>query len=280
MSWGRTFIYALLALWSLVCIFPFYWVAITAFKSVDNIDGPPAYLPFVDYLPSLDAWRFILLDTNENLILRFVNSAVAGLISTVLALVIGGMAVYGVTRFWPSNGYRLMTLMLATRILPPALVVLPLYLMAQVTGMLDTLTALVLTYVAVNLPVAVWLLQPVLGLRASDQEEAAQIDGASHLTIFFTIVVPMARAGVAAAGLLIFLLCWNEYLFAAYLTSGHALTLPPWMVGQLSLKEAQIGGEAEEWAHLSAALLVMAFPVLIFVVFVQRHLGRSVAVRS
>jgi len=71
-------------------------------------------------------------------------------------------------------------------------------------------------------------------------------------------------------------LCWNEYLFAAYLTFDHALTLPPWMVGQLSMKEAQAGGQAEEWAHLSAATIVMVFPALIFAAIAQRLLARSV----
>ena len=86
----------------------------------------------------------------------------------------------------------------------------------------------------------------------------------------------MVRPGVAATGLIVFLMCWNEYLFAAYLTADQALTLPPWAVGQLSLKEAQIGGEAEEWAHLSAATILMMLPALAFAAFVQKHLARGV----
>ena len=86
----------------------------------------------------------------------------------------------------------------------------------------------------------------------------------------------MLRASIAAAGFVVFLLCWNEYLFAAYLTADHALTLPPWAVGQLSMKEAQAGGEAEEWAHLSAATVLMMLPALAFGAFVQRQVTRTV----
>jgi multiple sugar transport system permease protein len=132
----------------------------------------------------------------------------------------------------------------------------------------------------VNLPVALWLLQPVLGPRATEPEEAAQLDGATHLTILFGILLPMFRGGVMATGVIVFLLCWNEYLFAAYLTSDHALTLPPWMVGQLSMKEAQVGGEVEELAHLSAAAVLMAIPALVFATFAQRVLARSLTRQS
>ena len=86
----------------------------------------------------------------------------------------------------------------------------------------------------------------------------------------------MLRASVAAAGFVVFSMCWNEYLFAAYLTADQALTLPPWAVGQLSMKEAQVGGEAEERAYLSAATVLMMLPALALGAFVQRQVTRTV----
>jgi multiple sugar transport system permease protein len=161
-------------------------------------------------------------------------------------------------------------LLLATRILPPVIVVLPIYLMAAQTHTLDTRFALIVAYTASNLPVAVWLLAPIFGQAATEQEEAAQLDGASRLRIFWTVLVPMLGGGIAATGLLIFVLCWNEYLFAAYLAAGHAMTMPPWAVGQLSMKEAQVGGDLVEWSRLSAALVLLVVPVLGITIFVQR----------
>jgi multiple sugar transport system permease protein len=270
--------YGVLWLWAIVCVFPLYWVALASIKGAEDLDGGPAYLPFVDFMPSLDAWRFILTDKYENLVMRFVNSAVVAASATLLALTLGGLAAYGLSRFRPRvlSGSAVMAAILATRILPPMVMVLPLYVMFNGASLLDTRTALVITYGAVNLPVAVWLLRPVFGPRASDQEEAALLDGASRFRIFFEIAVPMAAGGIAAAGILIFILCWNEYLFAAILTSNEAMTVPPWMVGQLSMKEAQVGGGAEEWSNLSAATILMTAPLLLVTVFAQRALARMV----
>jgi len=273
---ARTALYAILAVWTFVCLFPLYWVAVNSIKSGDDIMEGPRYLPFIDFTPSPGAWSFILSNANENLILRYVNSGIVAMASTLLCLCLGAMAVYGFTRFRAPvmSAGSFFIAMLASRILPPAVLVLPIYMMALYTNTLDTRFALVVTYTAINLPVAIWLLRPVLGQRASEQEEAAFLDGASQLRIFFEVTVPMAAAGMAAAGLLIFVLCWNEYLFAAYLAADNAMTVPPWMVGQLSLKEAQVGGDAEEWANLSAATVLMAAPLLVFTGLVQRVLSR------
>ena len=320
--------YALLAVWSFVCLFPVYWVAITSIKGIEDIDRPPGYVPFLGFSPSLDAWRFVLFEHNENLVSRLVNSALIGSIATILTLVVSGMAIYGLTpnfilvsdgllfsvlfslgvwrRFhfyfqanslslpcwWGrllasrlllgfADGGRVTSvsaatfIILATRVLPPVALVLPLYVLAQATGTRDTLVLMIFVYTAINIPVATWLLLPVLGSEATEQEEAAQLDGASHLATFFTILLPMVRAGVVATGLIVSLMFWNEYLFAAYLTADKALTLPPWAVGQLSMKEAQVGGGAEEWAHLSAATIVMIFPTLVFAAFALKHLSRT-----
>ena len=153
--------------------------------------------------------------------------------------------------------------------------VLPLYMMAQATSLLDTRLALVITYAAYNLPVAIWLLQPVFGARLSEQEEAAQLDGASHCSIFFTIVLPMFAGGIAAAGVLVFILCMNEYLFAAYLATDKAMTLPPWIAGQIAIREGQVASPEEEWANFSAASVLLIAPLLLFGGFVQRVLGRT-----
>lgn len=273
--------YALLVFWSLVCLFPLYWIAVTSLKGDPEIMRGPYYLPFVDFTPSLDAWVSVLDYANDHLLLRFFNSAVVAVTSTLLTVLFGGLAVYGLTRFryalrWiPAlSNDSILFAILATRILPPVAVVLPIYVMALHTGAVDTHFALIFTYTAANLPVAVWLLLPVFGNMATSQEEAAQLDGASHFRIFLTIFLPMVAASTAAVGLVIFILCWNEYLFAAYLTSDKVSTLPAWIMGQMSIKEAQVGGDGDEWPQLSAAMIFMIVPLLACTAFAQRVLGR------
>lgn len=319
--------YAVLVFWSVICLFPLYWVVVTSLKGASDIIQGPFYLPFVDFAPTLDAWAVVLTYSNDHLLLRFFNSVVVGGTSTLLTVLLGIMAVYGLTRFryevrWArfvlfflalgfagialfistnlaqslfagmaallfllamrlnqwgptlrNDGF--LFVILASRILPPVVVALPIYIMAQRTGTLDTHFALIFTYTATNLPVAVWLMLPVFGNVATSQEEAAQLDGASHFQILFTIVVPMATASIASVGLVILVLCWNEYLFAIFLTSGETSTLPPWVMGQMSIKEAATGGDTEEWPQLSAAITFMFLPLLACTVFALRAIGRT-----
>ena len=324
---GLTLTYVILGCWAWACLFPIYWTAAVSLKGPLAIVDGPFYAPFIDYAPSLDAWRYVLFDSNDNPLLRFFNSAVVGLTSTALTIVLAGLAIYGLTRFqflvplprtalliaamflagaavfasgpWLRSSLAVTSVLalvaaarfgrtaraaigsngvligiLASRILPPVVIVLPLYVMAQRAGVLDTRSILILTYTAANLPVAVWLLLPVLGSAATDLEEAAQLDGASHFRILLQIVAPTAAAGVAAAGLLIFVLCWNEYLFSVYLADNHAMTMPPFLAAQMSVREQQAGSDAEEWARLSAAIILMAAPLIACAGFAQRFLTR------
>ena len=104
----RILLYAVLGFWSLVCLFPVYWLVIVSLTASADIDHGPHYLPFIDFWPSLEAWRFILADPYENLLMRFVNSAVIAASSSILAVLTGCMVVYGLTRFrlsW-SMGHR------------------------------------------------------------------------------------------------------------------------------------------------------------------------------
>lgn len=327
----RAATYALLVIWSFICLMPIYWLAVTSIKGAADIDRPPGYLPFVDFSPSLDAWRFILFAHNENLMPRLAHTGLISAAATALTVGCGSLAIYGLTRFqvtlrWTAlvaiflpmgvglgeaitvgrtsfaplataaalgvllaYGLRktgpvlsppgAIAALLATRLLPPVILALPLYVFGEVLGVRDTLGFLTLVYTAINLPVAVWLMLPILGARASEQEEAAQIDGASHLSILFTIVLPMVRSGVIAVSMIVFLLCWNEYLLAAYLTFDQALTLAPWAVGQLSMKEAQVGGGPEEVAHLAAATVMMILPVLALAAFALKSFGQAIRAR-
>jgi multiple sugar transport system permease protein len=274
----RAAIYVVLCLWSFICVLPLYWVFIASLKSEDAIIHGPRYLPFIDFTPSAEAWRFILFDSSENLLRPLFNSFIISATATLMVIASTCLMLYAITRLGNTRPW-LLTLMLATRILPPVTVVIALYVMAQKTGLLDTRTALILTYSAINLPVAVWLLLPVFGKRATEQEEAALLEGVTHLYILWDILRPMIMTSIAAVALIVFMLAWNEYLFAAILTTDHASTLTPWMVGQLSIKEAQVGGEAEEWAHLSAATVLMVTPLLLFTGFAMRMLSGRAATK-
>ena len=284
--------YVVLVLWALVCLIPIYWVAVNSIKSYWDIAKGPRYLPFIDFTPRLDAWVYIFFNPEERLVSQFFNSAIDAVSSTALTMVAGGMATYALTRFrfhWPWRGTAaaddgtannlIWFLLLASRILPPVAVLVPIYSIAERHGALDTHWLLVMLYTAANLPVVMWMMRPVFGERSSEQEEAAWLEGATHFEILFAILLPMLTRSLVAVSFLIFLLCWNEYLFAQYLASNHTMTLPPWLVGQISYREAQIIAEEDEIIHLSAAIVLMVAPLLLLAGGVQSALKRSLSGR-
>jgi multiple sugar transport system permease protein len=279
---SQALIFVLLAVWSLVSIFPLYWMFVASLMPPEAVESGPHFLPFVDFQPSLDAWRFILFDRHENFWASYVNSVIVAVCSTGLTLCAAIPSVYAITRQTQtvsrSSGW-LLGAAIATRALPPFIVALPIYVMAQHSGLLDSQLLLILVHAAINLPVAMWLLLPVLGRTATAQEEAAKIEGAGSVEILVGILLPMVAGGLAAVALIVFLQSWNEYVLAVTLTTNKAMTMPPFLVGQLSIKEAQVGGDAEEWPRFSAVAMLMALPVLTSTVFVQKYLGRLVATR-
>jgi multiple sugar transport system permease protein len=275
-SFGRLLTYFLLGIWAVVCLLPLYWVLLSSLKSEEAVIHGPRYLPFVDFTPNLEAWRFILFDSHENLLRPLWNSLIVSATATLLATAFACLMLYALTRLRRSEKSTrlLLWLVLSSRVLPPVSMVIALYMAARFAGLLETKTALIITYTAVNLPVATWLLLPTFGTRATEQEEAAILEGVTHLGILKEILLPMMLPSLAAVALIIFVLCWNEYFFAVYLTTNTASTLTPWMVGQLSIKEAQVGGGPEEWSHLSAATVLMVTPLLLFASVAMRVLYR------
>lgn len=168
----------------------------------------------------------------------------------------------------PTGGVRhrlgresLFAIFLASRLLPPVVTILPLYFLLQRTGLYDSLSGLTLAYAAANLPIAIWLLRGFILDIPVELEEVAQLDGASRLHIFFTLVVPLCRFGVAATSVVIFLLCWNEYLISVYLTADHAMTAPPFLASRMTTREQMAAAEPDDYARLAVVIILMLAPM-------------------
>ena len=160
---------------------------------------------------------------------------------------------------------------ISNRILPPVVVVLPIYIMFQQLRLLDTHFALILTYMAVNLPIVVWLMRDFFASLPIDLEASAQIDGASKLRVFFTIVLPLAKPGLAATFLLVLILSWNEYLLALFLSTADAQTMP-------LLVAAQNATRGPQWWYMSVLILIMIAPVVLITILLQRQIARGLLV--
>jgi multiple sugar transport system permease protein len=160
--------------------------------------------------------------------------------------------------------------MISQRILPPVVTVIPIYMMFQQVGLLDTHLALILCYTVVNLPIVVWLMHDFFAGVPIDLEESAQLDGASRLTIFFEIVLPLVRAGLAATTLLVLILSWNEYLLALFLSTSNAQTMP------ILVAAMNAGEKGILWWTMCVVIIIMIVPVILMALLLQRFIAKGV----
>lgn len=167
-----------------------------------------------------------------------------------------------------SNG-DILFWVISQRILAPIVVVVPIYLMFQQVNLLDTHIAIILTYTVINLPIVVWLMYDFFRSIPFDLEESAQLDGASRLWIFWDIVLPLSRSGLAATTLLVMILAWNEYLLALFLSTSQAQTMP------ILVAAMNAGERGILWWTMSAVIIVMIIPVIVLAVVLQRFIAKG-----
>lgn len=168
-----------------------------------------------------------------------------------------------------SNGDILFWI-ISQRILAPIVVVVPIYMMFQQVHLLDTHLALILTYSVVNLPIVVWLMYDFFKSIPIDLEESAQLDGATRITIFWDIVLPLAKPGLAATTLLTMILAWNEYLLALFLSTTNAQTMP------ILVAAMNAGERGILWWSMSVVIIVMIIPVVFMAMVLQRFIAKGV----
>ena len=351
--------YALLAVWSVVVLFPIYWVVITSFKDAAAVNQGPFYVPFLDFEPTLNAWRsqftsdpycdvpsiarqvgllaynsvaFILspivtLQPMEpqicKIFLAFTNSIVISIAATTICVAVGAMAAYALARiqyrpkvgnvgifvglillvivatsyagvpWWLASSVALALFVflartlgkrfvrslsngdilfwiISQRILPPIVIVIPIYIMFQAVRLLDTHLALILVYAVANLPIVVWLMRDFFASLPIELEESAQLDGATRFRIFWDIVLPLTRPGLAATTLLTLILNWNEYLFAVFLAYAKVQTMP------IMVAAKNAGEKGVLWWEMSAVIVIMIIPVILMAILLTRFISRGV----
>jgi multiple sugar transport system permease protein len=274
-----TVAYILLAVWAVICLFPLYWLVITSFKLPIAVFRGPKYFPWIDFQPTLDAWQYLLFGPVQKEVTRsWTNSAILAVSSAALAVIIGSMAGYALTRFrylvprlnWRNNDIAFW--IISQRMLPPVVVILPFLIMYRFVGLVDTHVGMILAYTVFNLPFAVWIMRDFFAGLPVDLEESALIDGASRMQAFRKIVLPLSTPGLVATFLFCMMFSWNDYLFALMLTFSRASTLPMYIAGE----GTQTYGP--QWWYLSALSLLAVVPMIVIAVLVERYITRGLVV--
>jgi multiple sugar transport system permease protein len=261
--------YVLLSLSVLAAVTPVYWMVTISLKSdVDQFAVPPRWLQFAPTLAHYyDA--FFTRSFGRYLMTSII---VAGL-STVCAVTIGTLAAYGLARFRLRGklDQRLSLWILSTRMFPPIVTAVPLFLMMRDLRLLNTLTSLVIVYTALNLPFVVWMMRGFFRELPRELEEAAMVDGDSRLGALVRVILPLVTPGLAATAVFCLIVSWNEFLLALVLTQTDAsMTLPVGIAGRVTQYEIK-------WGVMSAAGVVAMIPILAFAMAVQRYLVRGLS---
>src|SRR5262245_3909710 len=199
----------------------------------------------------------------------FLSSVIAALGSTVISLPLGTCMAYAFARF-ATGGLPLRLSVLASQMLPPVILVLPMYTLFLKTGLLNSWTGIIIAHLTINIPFLAWMLVAFFQGEIEQLEQAARVDGATRFQAFYRIAVPVAAPGLLAAGLLAFILSWNEFLFALILTGKATNTLPV----RLASFQTQRGVEI---ALVGAGTLVSIIPVLVLLPFMRRYMIKGLS---
>ncbi len=243
-------------------LFPVYWLVTLSFKTADQITtATPQWF----FSPTLGNYRDVL---SSGFFTNLLNSLFVGVVSTVLALVVGCSIAYPIARFRLRGSDSIMFWILSLWMLPPVVIVVPLYILYSNLGLLQTYWSLILTYTLMNVPLIVWIMHSFFKQFPLELEEAAQVDGASAPRIVLQIVLPLSAPGVVAAGLLSFIFAWNEFLFGNVLSGPGTQTGPPALTRFSSSMTVQ-------WGQVGAAGTLLLLVAFLLALSVQRHLVRG-----
>ena len=279
---SRIAIYGVLVLWAVICLFPIYWTLTTSFKMAPDV-MKGNMIPWVDYAPKWKGWQAIGLSPDTwgrestvraEFLKRFTNSAVISLASSALAVILGALAAYGLSRFsyrwaWMKND-DIAFFFLSQLILPPVVLALPFLVLYKELALLDTRIGLILLYTLSVLPIVIWIMKDQFSTIPTELEEAAMVDGLGIWGAFFTIILPIAAPGMVAAFILSLVLTWNEYFFAALLTSTHANTLPVMVA-------SQTGSQGISWWSMAALSFAAILPLIVIGVALERFIIKGMA---
>lgn len=254
--------FVLLGVVILFCIFPFYYMVTMSFKQRIDIVDPSTWI----FKPTISNYIKIIFE--KDIFLYFKNSLIVVVSTTIISCVLGSMAAYGFARYRFRRKEDLAFFILSLRMFPPMAAVIPFFILATFIGLFDTHLILIIVYLTFNIPFSMWIMRGFFEEIPKEIEEAAMIDGASHLKTFTKVVLPLVAPGMAATVVLCFIQSWNEFALALFLTSLKARTLPTTVTFFLAARGIV-------WGQLAAVSTITTLPVIVFAFLVQKNLVRG-----
>ncbi len=253
----------LLLLYALFALFPLIWMVILSFKPDLEMFGSPLV-----FHPTLDNYRAVL--GRSDFLGTLGHNMIVSVLAVCLSLVVGVPAAYALARYQFKGREDIAFTFLSFRFAPEILVIIPLYIIYQKLGLIDTYTGLIWVYQLISLPLLIWILRGFFEDISPDVESAAQLDGYAWWEVFFKVLLPLVRPGLVAAALLCFIFCWNSFTFSLQLGGAHTQTSTVSMTQFLASDTVHYG-----W--VAAAALISALPEVVLALMIQKHLVRGLS---
>ena len=266
--------YTAVTLCSMFIIAPFLWALSTSFKDFNSVTGGATYIPWVDFEPTLEGWRVLLRSPAQggvNIVEPYLNSIFVTCMASFVSIVLGTLAAYALSRFTFKAGFikndDITFFFISQRIMPPVVLAIPFFIMLGKLGLLDTLLGLVMVYVVLLMPIAVWIMVDFFNKVPIEIDETALIDGCNPYQAFFKVVLPNSIPGMVVAGLFCMIFGWTDFFFAFILTFTEVQLLPVAIVS--------LNSSITPWWSLSAAALVSVAPLVVVAFIVERYLSKG-----
>jgi len=265
---NKPFIYTILIIYCLLNISSFVWLFFSSLKGSSEIlsSSPWAFPKELIWTNYIDAWNVGHIGT------YLLNSVYVTFFATTGTLLLASMAAYVLGRIEFRGGNLILTYFMIAMMIPPFMIVIPLFDILKQLSLLNSLNGLIFVYITMQLPINVFILTSFYKNIPSDLEEAAAIDGASPFKTFFRVMMPITGSAMVACGIINVLKIWNEFLFALVLLNDEKVfTLP---VGIFNLN--QIADYSSNWSILFAGMIISVIPVLILFALFQRQFARGI----
>ena len=270
----RTLKYGFIAFWSMFVVAPFLWALSTSFKDFNSVTGGATYIPWVDFEPSLEGWKVLVKSPAQggiNIIEPYFNSIFVTCMASLISIILGTLAAYALSRFTFKAGFiknnDITFFFISQRIMPPVVLSIPFFIMLGFLGLLDSMVGLILVYIVLLMPIAVWIMVDFFNKVPREIDETALIDGCNPYQAFFKVVLPNSIPGLIVAGLFCMIFGWTDFFFAFILTFTEVQLLPVAIVA--------LNSSITPWWSLSASALVSVAPLIIVAFLVERYLSKG-----
>ena len=268
------FKYGFICIWSMFVVAPFLWALSTSFKDFQSVTRGATYIPWLQFEPTLEGWRVLWrtpASGGVDIVEPYFNSIIVTCSASLISILLGTLAAYALSRFTFKAGFirnnDITFFFISQRIMPPVVLSIPFFIMLGYLGLLDSLVGLIMVYIVLLMPIAVWIMVDFFNKVPREIDETALIDGCNPYQAFFKVVLPNSIPGMIVAGMFCLIFGWTDFFFAFILTFTEVQLLPVRIVA--------LNSSITPWWSLSASALISVAPLIVVAFIVERFLSKG-----